>query len=196
MERLDGKQRILKVAMDLIMKNGYSSVSIRKIVKQADVSIGTLYYHFPDGKLSILNSIFQSIGDEFIEINKFSEKIKSPVKPKIIKEILDNLLLVIRKYSPLIQGILMELITNKNFVVELKRVMNTKQDEKRDKFFAMLHSFLPESSGRERLFGIFANVILNVIYVHVFLEDFYGNDDELMEVLMSMIQGFFSKNYD
>jgi len=194
MEQLDGKEKILKVTMDLIMKHGYSSVSIRKIVKKADVSIGTLYYHFPQGKLSILNGIFRSIGDEFIEVNNFTDKIKFSAKPQIIRDILKNLLLIIRKYSPLIQGILMEIITNKSFSDDLKKVMNTDQEQKKYKFYDLVRSFIPEASGRERSFVIFGNIILNIIYVHVFLEDFYGTDDELVDVLISMINGFFSKN--
>jgi AcrR family transcriptional regulator len=54
---------ILNAAKMLFLENGYHSTSVRQIVKEANTSMGNLYFHFPN-KMSIL----KVIAKEFIEI--------------------------------------------------------------------------------------------------------------------------------
>src|SRR5690348_7361582 len=42
--------KIMATARQLFMQRGYSAVSINDIVRAADVTKPTLYYHFPEGK--------------------------------------------------------------------------------------------------------------------------------------------------
>ena len=67
MPNIETKNKIIKVAKELIIKNGYSNISSRRIAKESKLSIGTLFYHFPKGKLSILYEIIRSYGNEFIK---------------------------------------------------------------------------------------------------------------------------------
>jgi AcrR family transcriptional regulator len=65
MRKSAAKQRILDVAHKLIKENGYATLNVNDIAYQAEVSIGTLYYHFPKGKSSILLETRKQIASEY-----------------------------------------------------------------------------------------------------------------------------------
>lgn len=44
----ESRKRILEAAVRLIRKHGAKAVTVRKLCKEASVSIGTFYYHFKD----------------------------------------------------------------------------------------------------------------------------------------------------
>lgn len=46
LQALNTKDKILKTALNLMIKHGYNSVTIRDICKAADVAIGTFYTYF------------------------------------------------------------------------------------------------------------------------------------------------------
>ena len=68
------KDRVLEVAEELIENKGYANVSARAIAKQADISVGTLYHHYPRGKPDIL----QAIGQKYADVLGMTEFIKDP----------------------------------------------------------------------------------------------------------------------
>ena len=68
------KHRVLEVAEELIENKGYANVSARAIAKQADISVGTLYHHFPRGKPDIL----QAIGQKYSNVLGMTEFLKDP----------------------------------------------------------------------------------------------------------------------
>ncbi len=43
---MDTKEHIMNVSLDLFAKNGYEGVSIRDIVREANVNLGAITYHF------------------------------------------------------------------------------------------------------------------------------------------------------
>ncbi|MHA2005485.1 MAG: TetR/AcrR family transcriptional regulator, partial [Candidatus Thorarchaeota archaeon] len=57
MRKSKAKQGIVNTAEKLIKKKGYSSLNVTDIAYVAKVSVGTLYYHFPKGKVDILAEI-------------------------------------------------------------------------------------------------------------------------------------------
>jgi len=62
--RETGKRiEILIAAKKLFMEKGYQNTSVRQIVKEADTSMGNLYFHFPN-KMEIL----KVISKEFVDI--------------------------------------------------------------------------------------------------------------------------------
>lgn len=59
------KQKILKAAYELFVKNGYKSTKIIDIAKEAGIGKGTVYEYF-DSKESLLLSIFSSGLEEYL----------------------------------------------------------------------------------------------------------------------------------
>jgi AcrR family transcriptional regulator len=61
------KERLLKVATNLLAEKGYHGMTTAEIVQAAGVKKPTLYYHFQD-KISLLNSILQENWEPFLQI--------------------------------------------------------------------------------------------------------------------------------
>ena len=67
MRRSKAKQGIVNTAEKLIKKKGYSGLNVTDIAYVAKVSVGTLYYHFPKGKVDILAEIMSRKLEGFVE---------------------------------------------------------------------------------------------------------------------------------
>lgn len=65
MRESKARKRILEVAGEMFGRVGYGSINVNEIAHEAGVSIGTLYYHFPEGKLSILMEIRRQVADQY-----------------------------------------------------------------------------------------------------------------------------------
>ena len=55
-------QKILDVAQDMISKNGVAKSSLRLISKEADISTGTLYYHYQSKNLLLADLLKKRFG--------------------------------------------------------------------------------------------------------------------------------------
>ena len=73
MRESKAKKKILEVADEMFRRVGYASLNVNEIAHEAGVSIGTLYYHFPEGKTSILMEIRRQIADKYVR--RFEERL-------------------------------------------------------------------------------------------------------------------------
>ncbi len=75
-KQLQNKKRLLKVAVDLIAKNGYKKTSMSKIAKEADIGEATIYNYFPS-KEHILYEYYYFLQLEtkkrLLEMEEFNE---------------------------------------------------------------------------------------------------------------------------
>ena len=65
MRRSKAKDRILEAAEKMFPDVGYGGLNVNHVAEKAGVSIGTLYYHFPDGKVSILMEMRKQVSDRY-----------------------------------------------------------------------------------------------------------------------------------
>jgi AcrR family transcriptional regulator len=73
MRKSKAKQSIVKTAQKLIEKKGYSNLNVNDVAYVAKVSVGTLYYHFPKGKVDILAEIMSQKTAGYVE--EFNQQI-------------------------------------------------------------------------------------------------------------------------
>ena len=73
MRESKAKKSILRVADEMFTRVGYADLNVNEIAHEAGVSIGTLYYHFPNGKTSILMEIREQIADKYVR--RFEERL-------------------------------------------------------------------------------------------------------------------------
>jgi AcrR family transcriptional regulator len=73
MRESKAKKKILQVADEMFRRVGYASLNVNEIAHEAGVSIGTLYYHFPEGKISILMEVRSQIADHYVK--RFAERL-------------------------------------------------------------------------------------------------------------------------
>ena len=193
MPPIEAKEKILKVAKELIVKNGYSAISSRRIARASKVSVGTLYHHFPNGKLSILYEIILSYGNEFIE-NLDISQIGQLTNPEVGKAYLFKYLERHRQFAPLINGFEIELLTNKNALKDLEKLMQSEKN-RLDTFLKNIFlKFYPNIKEPEKTFFIVGRICTNLIHTHVILDNFYGTDEEFVDILYRMLSGLLTNN--
>ena len=73
MRESKARKRILETADEMFRRVGYANLNVNEIAHDAGVSVGTLYYHFPEGKLSILMEIRRRIADHYVK--RFTERL-------------------------------------------------------------------------------------------------------------------------
>ena len=73
MRESKAKKKILQVADEMLRRVGYASLNVNEIAHEAGVSIGTLYYHFSEGKISLLMEIRGQIADHYVK--RFAERL-------------------------------------------------------------------------------------------------------------------------
>lgn len=192
---IETKDKILKVAKKLIVKNGYSAISSRRIAKESKISVSTLFYHFPKGKLSILYEIILSFGNKFIE-NFDITKVGELNNPEVGKAYLFNYLRMHRQFAPLINGFEIELLTNKNALKDLEKLMQTGKN-RLDTFLKNIFlRFYPNIKEPEKTFIIIGRICTSLIHTHIILDNFYGTDKEFVDILYRMISGLSTNNSD
>jgi AcrR family transcriptional regulator len=67
MRKSKARQSIVETARKLIEKKGYSDVNVNEVAYVAKVSVGTLYYHFPNGKVDVLAEIMSQKTARFVD---------------------------------------------------------------------------------------------------------------------------------
>lgn len=90
---MDTKSMIIDIATTLFQQKGYKGVGLTEILKACNISKGSLYHHFPNGKEELLIACLQSLNDaitrEIVEIFKKYTTTSEATKVTIDKLILD-----------------------------------------------------------------------------------------------------------
>lgn len=60
---MDTKTRIIEIATKLFQQKGYIGVGLSEILKACNISKGSLYHHFPNGKEELLIACLESLND-------------------------------------------------------------------------------------------------------------------------------------
>lgn len=191
MPNIETKERILKAAKKLIVKNGYSAVSSRKIAKESKISVGTLFYHFPNGKLSILYEIILAYGNKFIESFDISQ-VGELNNPEVGKAYLFKYLERHRQFAPLINGFEIELLTNKNALKDLEKMMQSEKNRLDTFLKSIFLKFYPNVKEPEKTFNIVGRICTSLIHTHIILDNFYGTDEEFVDILYRMLIGLLA----
>lgn len=64
---MDTKSLIIDIATKLFQQKGYIGVGLNEIFKECGISMGSLYYHFPNGKEELLIACLQSLNEAIMK---------------------------------------------------------------------------------------------------------------------------------
>lgn len=78
----EAKERIYRVAVDLIEERGFEAVSIKEIVSRSGVSVGGFYHHFCS-KEAVLEENFRRTDEIFRRIAR-DELVRGPARERIV----------------------------------------------------------------------------------------------------------------
>lgn len=90
------RELILNEAKDLLYKEGYSSISIRRVAKECDIAVGTIYNYFPTKKELIVEMMTNFWEEFFHDVDIVLHSTKDFYEK--LREIFNNISEFIRRF--------------------------------------------------------------------------------------------------
>lgn len=199
MRKSKAKQRILETAQKAIRERGYFNLNVNDIAYMAKASVGTLYYHFPKGKTSILVEILSQMQKKAFENNKEWLENQDLLKgSENFDQTLKKLLLIVlqqrRKDKHLLAAVQTEMLADLEQyqnVVELYESHDTMQQGWKIfvDFIVKLSLQFPDESmnikGHERRIE---RVIGTLMTYQIMFPDYFGTDSESVEMILGILR--------
>ena len=202
MRESKAKKRILETADDMFNRVGYADLNVNEIAHEANVSIGTLYYHFPDGKISILMEIRGQRAERYKK--SFEEKVTSESFQMAASldeglEFLLKMLINIHRDERLVLAALdSEVLSNLiayDRVAESVSVKDLMESDARP-VIGLLQSLIlmfPEEALTIDGNGAMVNKVIDVlIHRYVYVESTFGSEGEFVDTLIRIIRALLS----
>lgn len=190
---------IYETFFDLVLEIGYHKTSTNKIAQAADISVGTLYHHFPKGKKDIIRNYFKKSVDATVDINEFAKfDINNPTA--LFKGFVTNLLENHKENKGFNIAFRTALLSDNDLIT----IHNQKVDAISRALVIKLRELNPffKSRSEDQLIKSFTfiyNITNAMIYHHLVFMDLFDNDEDLIEYLSficSQTIGFLKKKSD
>ncbi len=176
------KVKILVIAEKLIENEGYVNVSARTIAKKANISVGTLYHHFPRGKMEIVIAI----GEKYSEILGMSEFLADPnADPRVW---LRKNLELNQKKKAFITAMEIEAMSRPDEVEALIKENIEKRKETQKsliKAYNMMEKFAGRKLSIERA-QLMQKVLKAIMRRHIVFGNHFGSDDEFIDLFIKI----------
>ncbi len=176
------KEKILVIAEELIESKGYVNVSARNIAKKAEISVGTLYHHFPRGKMEIV----LAIGEKYSEILGMSEFLADPnADPKAW---LRKNLELNQKKKAFITAMEIEAMSRPDEVEALIKENIEKRKETQKsliKAYIMMERFAGKKLSIERA-QLMQKVLKAIMRRHIVFGNLFGSNNEFIDLFLKI----------
>lgn len=203
MRKSEAKERILRTSEKTIRKKGYTNLNVNDIAYLAKVSIGTLYYHFPGGKTSILAELLSRMQQKAFETSGSLLTSEELLKGKTFDEILSKLLRAVldlrRNDRNFLAAVQIEMLADidkyENVVESLEALDSMTQGWKMFvEFIDNLSKMFPDESitikGYENLIE---RMIGTLMTYQIMFSEYFGSDNEFVEILVGMLHTIVGK---
>jgi AcrR family transcriptional regulator len=202
MRESKAKKRILETAERMIRGVGYGGLNVNHVAEEAGVSIGTLYYHFPEGKVSILletrgliseryeEELREKLGEGFLDgIDSFDEG---------LDRLLEALIQTHRESRFIIAAMESEVLGNLGVYDELAANVNVEELMEQDARFFLdaLGSLLEKYTvkGMSLQHGVLVSKIVDALmHRFVFFESMFGPIEVFKETVTSVIYALLTE---
>lgn len=176
------KRKIIETAIELISQEGYANVSTREIARKAGVSDGTLYYHFPKGKLSILFNLSSEMVEDlgYYEIMEDGVITDDEVRKFFMKD-LD----VAREMREFIIAMEIELLEKPDFYINYSQKFAS--IDKLEPFRKIVEKIVDKKIDKHTLVKIIS-VWKALLRRHVIFRNLFGSDKEFMEMMKKIFR--------
>ena len=176
------KEKILDTAEELIESEGYVNVSARAIAKEVGISVGTLYHHFPRGKMEIV----LAMGEKYSEILGMSEFLADPnADPRIW---LRKNLELNQKKKAFITAMEIEAMSRPDEVQALIIKNMEKRKETQNSLlqaFKMMERFAGKKISIEKA-KIMQKVLKAIMRRHIVFGNLFGSNDEFIDLFLKI----------
>ncbi|MFW9830114.1 MAG: TetR/AcrR family transcriptional regulator, partial [Candidatus Thorarchaeota archaeon] len=161
--------------------------STNKIAKKANISIGTLYHHFPEGKKDIIRKYFENSVEASVELNEF-EKFDMYSITSVFRGFVSNVLRNHRENKAYQMAFRSAILsdetlaqTHKERVIEISTGIVDRLQERSDFFKAI------EKARLIRSFVFIYNIVNAIIYHHLVFMDLFENDEDLIDYVSNLL---------
>ena len=169
---------IFETFTNLINKEGYENISTRLLAETSNISIGTIYRYFPQGKPSILSSF---LDESFEKIFKYESLLNlSDISlPKFINLYVHNHIQSHREFFEIHKALDQALLANKELFKNLETTLNeifknvTVKLKETDMFKNISEKILLEN------LTLLYNLCDGIIHRHIFIMPLFETDEEL-----------------
>jgi AcrR family transcriptional regulator len=203
MRRSKAREKILKVAEEMFKQVGYANLNMNKLAHEARVSVGTLYYHFPEGKISVLMEIRKRIVSEYEKI--FSEKLETRFLDEVmsfdegLEVLLETLIGVHREERIVLAAMESEVLSNlvsydqvsKSVVVE--ELMESDARPVVDVLKALLRRYPEEDLNLDGKGARISKVVDVLIHKFVYLESLFGSKQEFIKMMVKIVRALLAR---
>ncbi len=203
MRESKAKKKILQAADEMFRRVGYADLNVNEIAHGAGVSIGTLYYHFPDGKKSILMEIRSHIFDHYKKV--FVERLDTTRLQEATSlneglELLFGTLIDVHRGERLVlaamEAEVLSNLTSYTEVAESIAVQKLMESDARP-VMGVLESLLGRFPGEGLTLdggGTMVNKVIDVL-VHrfVYVESMFGSEREFIEMMIRIVRALCSR---
>jgi AcrR family transcriptional regulator len=184
----EGKiKRITDAFLKMLNKMDYNEISTNKIAEEAGVSIGTIYNYF-DNKEDILQSIFENITEEFVEMEEIVKIVKER-EEKAIEKFIRNYLKSHQEYYLINKAHDQAMIINQEVFLSFQENIR-----------GYIDSFLQAARKRKldlgtttkenftKAFLVGLTIIDNQVHLHLFRKQIFDTDKELVNYLTKIFK--------
>ncbi|MFX0079254.1 MAG: TetR/AcrR family transcriptional regulator [Candidatus Hermodarchaeota archaeon] len=195
MRKSKAKQSIVETARKLIERKGYANVNVNEVAYVAKVSVGTLYYHFPNGKVDILAEIMSQKTAGFVD--EFNRQVgvenvleKGMSLEDILRWIFKKVLDLRRADRQFLAAIQSEMLSNPDdYLVFVKKYQSTNGLQQA---MSILSEFVmkAEKFGTKRLGKVsdklerIQRVVGLMMTYQIMFPDYFGNDDDFIDLAL------------
>jgi len=163
------KELIYKTFIDLVNEVGYERLTTRNIAKKAGISIGTVYHHFKEGKISIAAGLFER------NLSQQVEYLRMDLKTQISRT-----LELHKEHKELYRAFDQAIYARQDIFKSIKQ----KRDE----------AIKEELKGTEVDIDVFHRInatIEALIHRHLFIEPMFEKDEELISYLSALAEASY-----
>jgi len=203
MRESKAKKRILETADTMFKQKGYAGLNVNDVAHQAGVSIGTLYYHFPKGKQSILMEVRRQTAEHYER--RFAERLN---KKRLLEtasfneglELLLKTLIDIHREQRLVLAateieVLSNLTTYNKLAesVDIGSLMESDAKPVTDVLQALLDRH-PEENMTLRGKEAKVNKVIDVlIHRFIYVEPMFGSEHEFIDALIKITRALMAR---
>ncbi|MFW9844008.1 MAG: TetR/AcrR family transcriptional regulator, partial [Candidatus Thorarchaeota archaeon] len=205
MRQSKAKERILKTAEKKIRQKGYTNLNVNDIAYLAKVSIGTLYYHFPEGKTSILAELLSRMQQKAFESSgsllQSNELLGGDTFDEILCKLLQAILDIRKNDRHFLAAVQIEMLADidkyENVVESLESLESMNQGWKMFVEFIdnLVKKFPKESFNIKGHEIVIERMIGTLMTYQIMFPEYFGTDSEFVEKVLARANENMERRY-
>jgi AcrR family transcriptional regulator len=190
----NAKNKIIKTTISMIERNGYNNITTNHIAKQAKVSIGTLYYHFKNGKPDIIKEIINRGYNEFLNESNLNS-LTADNLPLFLKSFLSKYLEQHREHESLIIALETAFISNRKIFQDFEYIRSEL------KLVPLISNLLkqlgyPNKGNLDEISKFILYLIDSIIHHQIIHGEYLLKNEELINNLTNLLLKFLNYKVD